>query len=84
MICFCFIKQATLYNYADGNTLAYFSKTTPNLADTLEKETGAALSWLKQNEMVANPDKFHAILLRKYQTSTSGEKINIDGEIINS
>ena len=43
---------------------------------------GVALSWLKQNEMIANPEKFHAILLRKNQTSTSGEKINIDGEII--
>jgi len=56
----------------------------PDLVDTLEKETGVALSWLKQNEMIANPEKFHAILLRQTQTSASGEKINIDGEIINS
>ena len=34
--------------------------------------------------MIANPEKFHAILHRKSQTSTSGEKVNIDGEIINS
>ena len=34
--------------------------------------------------MIANPEKFHAILLGKNQTRTSGEKINIDGEIINS
>ena len=79
-----FITQVTLYNYADDNTLAYFSNTMPNLVDTLEKETGVALSQLKQNEMIANPEKFHVILLRKNQTSTSGEKINIDGEIINS
>ena len=71
-------------NYADDNTLAYFSKTMPDLVNTLEKETGVALSWLKQNEMIANPEKFHAILLRKNRTNTSGEKINIDGEIINS
>ena len=81
---FFFIKQANLYNYADDNTLAYFSKTMPDLVNTLEKETGVALSWLKQNEMIANPEKFHAILLRKNRTNTSGEKINIDGEIINS
>ena len=78
-----FIKQVTLYNYADGNTLAYFSKTMTDLVDTLEKETGVALSWLKQNEMIANPEKFHAILLRKNQTNSRGEKINIDGKIIN-
>ena len=56
----------------------------PDLEDTLEKETGVALSWLKQNEMIANPERFHAILLRKKQTSTSGEKINIDGKVTNS
>ena len=81
---FFFIKHSNLYNYADDNTLAYFSKTMPDLVNTLEKETGVALSWLKQNEMIANPEKFHAILHRKNRTNTSGEKINIDGEIINS
>ena len=81
---FFFKKQANLYNYTDDNTLAYFSKIMPDLVKTLEKETGVALSWLKQNEMIANPEKFHAILLRKNRTNTSGEKINIDGETINS
>ena len=81
---FFFIKQANLYNYADDNTLAYFSKTMPDLVNTLEKETGVASSWLKQNEMIANPEKFHAILLRKIRANTRGEKISIDGEIINS
>ena len=81
---FLFVKQATLYNYADDNTLAYFSKSMPDLVDTLEKETGVALSWLEQNEMIANPEKFHALLLRKNQTNTSGEKININGKEIKS
>ena len=35
---FFFIKQANLYNYADDNTLAYFSKTMPDLVNTLEKK----------------------------------------------
>ena len=75
---FLFIKQATLYNYADDNTLTYFSKSMPDLVNILEKETGIALSWLEQNEMIANPEKFHALLLRKNQTNTSGEQININ------
>ena len=79
---FLFIKQATLHNYADGNTLAYFSKSMPDLVNTLEKETGVALSWLENNEMTANPEKFHAILLRKNQTNTSGEPININGKML--
>ena len=34
--------------------------------------------------MIANPEKFHALLLRKNQTYTSGEQININGKIIKS
>ena len=52
--------------------------------DNLEKEPGVAISWLKQNEMIANLEKFHATLLRKNQTSIRGEAMNIDGKIINS
>ena len=40
---FLFIKQATLYNYADDNTLSYFSRTLPNLVRVLEEEAGVAL-----------------------------------------
>ena len=81
---FLFIKQATLHNYADDNTLAYFSKSMPDLVNTLEKETGLALPWLESNEMIANPEKFHAILLRKNKRDTSGEPININGKMIKS
>jgi len=79
-----FIAQATLYNYAEDNTLAYFSKTMSDLVATPEKETGVALFWLKHNEMIANPEKFHVRLLRKNQTRTIGGKITIDGEILKS
>ena len=41
-----------------------------------------ALSWLENNEIIANPEKFPAILLRKNQTNTSGEPININGKMI--
>ena len=81
---FLFMKQATLHNYADDNTIAYFSESMPDLVRTLEKETEVALSWLENNEMMANPEKFHAILLRKNQTNTSGEPININGKMIKS
>ena len=50
-----FMKQATLHNYADDNTLAYFSESMRDLVKTLGKETEVALSWLENNEMIANP-----------------------------
>ena len=77
-----FIKQEPLYDYADDNTLDYLFKSMPDLVNSLEKETGVSLTWLKQNEMIANPEKFHALLLRKNQTNTRGEQININGKII--
>ena len=81
---FLFIKQATLYNYADDNTLACFSKTLPDLVRALEAEAGVALDWLKENYMIANQSKFHALLIKKDQTTTSGERISIQGKIIKS
>ena len=35
---FLFMKQETLHNYADDNTLANFSETMPDLVKTLEKK----------------------------------------------
>ena len=81
---FLFIKQAALYDYADDNTLACFSKTLPNLVRALEEEAGVALDWLKENHMIENPSKFHALLIKNDQTNTSGEKIIIRGMTIES
>ena len=55
-----------------------------DLVSILEKEKGVALSWLELSEMIANPEKFPAILLRKNKSNTSGEKLKINGKIINS
>ena len=34
--------------------------------------------------MIANPEKFHALLIKKDQTNTCGENINIQGKMIKS
>ena len=70
---FLSIKEATLYNYADDNTLALFSKTLSHLIGVLKEETGVAFNWVKENQMIANPEKFHAILIRKDHRKLSGE-----------
>ena len=81
---FLFIEEATLYNYADDNTLAFFSKTLSYLSGVLKEETGVALNWLKENQMIANPEKNHAILIKKDQTNLSEENLNFKGEQIKS
>ena len=58
-------SNARLHNYPDDNTLAYFSNTAPNLNKALEEEAGVVLTWLKENQMIANLDKFHALVIKK-------------------
>ena len=81
---FSFIKEATLYNYADENTLAFFSRSLFDLITVLEKESINALDWLEQNEMIANPNKFHALFIEKDQTDTCGINLNFQGHSIKS
>ena len=50
----------------------------------LEEEAGVTLNWLKENQMIANPEKNHAILIKKDQTSLSGKIFNVKGEEIKS
>ena len=71
-------------NYADDNTLTYFSNSLPQLINVLEKEASIALTWLDENEMIANPEKFHALLVKKDRTDTTGHKISIQGKTIKS
>ena len=49
----------------------------PDFVDILEKETGVALSWLEQNEMITNPEEFHAILLRKIKQILVERKLTL-------
>ena len=81
---FFFIKQATLYNYADDNTLAFYSRSLLELVKVLEEEAGNALPWIDQNEMIANPNKFHALFVEKDQTDTSGINLDFPGQSIQS
>ena len=65
---FLFIKEATLYNYADDNTLAFCYKTLSHLIGVLEEDAGVAFNWVKENL-----EKFHAILIKKDHRKLSGE-----------
>ena len=53
------------YNFADDNTLSASAENISDLKLKLEHGAVEALKWLKANRMIANPDKFKAILLKK-------------------
>ena len=50
----------------------------------LEREACVALTWLNGNEMIANPENFHALLVKKDQTDTTGHSISIQGKTVKS
>ena len=60
-----FVKKEEVYNYADDNTLVHFSKTLPDLVNILEEESNVSLDWLESNEMIANPERFNALIVKK-------------------
>ena len=79
---FYFIKKAEVHNYADDNTLSSFSNSISNLISLLEEESNTAIRWLKEIKMIANPEKFHSIILTKDRSSNSGLEVKIANKII--
>ena len=79
---FFFIEKNKLHNYADDNTISSFSNSIPNLIKTLESETITALSWLKNNKMIANPEKFHSIILTTNKADNEDLELNIGDKTI--
>ena len=47
-------------------------------------KANVALTWLEQNEVIANPEKFHALIVRKDRKDTSGQNIDFQGHEIKS
>jgi hypothetical protein len=58
---FHFIKDSSLYNYADDNILDYAGYNIEKLIAILENDSLILIDWFTVNQMKANPDKFQAI-----------------------
>ena len=59
------MTKSDLHNFADDNTIAVTCKNLNDLLRTLEKESESAVDWFRNNNMIANPDKFQAIIMNK-------------------
>ena len=53
------------YNFADDNIIAVTCNNMVSCCQILEEESELAIDWYKNNSMVANTDKFQAIILSK-------------------
>ena len=62
-----FIKEKDICNFAGDATLYACGKDLDTISNRLELETNSAIQCLKNNEMVANPSKFHLTFVLKYK-----------------
>ena len=79
---FMWIENTDMHNFADDNTISAFANSIPDLISILEEGSEKAIKWFNANEMIANPDKFHAIVINRCGRYTELQKLNIGGEEI--
>ena len=54
-----------LYNFSVDNTITAMAETIQDLVQAIQGKTETALYWMDSNDMIANPEKFKAIVLSK-------------------
>jgi hypothetical protein len=79
-----FIRKANLHNFTDDNALSAYASDIPSLINILEEESSNAVDWLNSNNMITNPEKFHALLLTKNMVNTAGSKLCVQNKEIYS
>ena len=77
------IKNTNLHGFADDHTLSTAKNTIEETISTLSNDANIAIDWLNNNDMVANPSKFQAILPSKTRNLTS-ESFKIKDKTIQS
>ena len=82
---YLWITKTELLNLADDNTITTAERTFENLLSTLETECQAAIEWFKLNEMIVNPEKVPAIVVKKKKAKMKDSyPLNINDLTINS
>ena len=60
---FLFVKDSTIYNYADDNTVSNCDNDIDVVTKTLEIDSMELINLFSLNHMKANPDKLQAIAI---------------------
>ena len=71
-----FLLGSDLHNFGDNNTFTAVAETIQDLTNSLEVKTSDIIEWMKDNDMIANPNKFKAIVLTKTDHNTAGIRPN--------
>ena len=75
-LCF-FVALASLYNFADENSLSAFATTVSSLIKILESKYEGVIDWFKKNKMVVNLDKFQTIILDTQKRDHTDQQIKV-------
>ena len=77
-----FLLGSDLHNFADDNNVIAVAETIQDLMNSLEVNTSNAIEWMKDNDMIANQNKFKAIVLTKTDHNTAGIRLEFSGKTI--
>ena len=77
-----FLLGPDLYNFADDNNVIAVAETIQDLMNSLEVKTSNAIEWMKDNDMIANQNKFKAIVLTKTDHNTAGIRLEFSVKIL--
>ena len=72
-----FLLGSDLHNFADDNTVNAVAETIQDLRNSVEVKTSNIIEWMEDNEMIANPNKFKAIVLTKTDHNIAGIRLNL-------
>ena len=81
---FLWISNYELLNFADDNTFSAAENTIDELISILEKEIQSAIDCFVSYEMIVNPDKFQAIVVKRNSKMNDSYSLNINQKVINS
>ena len=82
---FLMLNDPDLHNFADDNTLSAVSETIQGLVDIMQHKAESAISWMEENDMIANPDKFKAVIITsRDRQQTENYELNFKGKSISS
>ena len=78
------MQNRYIYNITDASTTLTAGKTIKERINILAEKSRLAKGWFKENNMLANADKFQAILVKGNSHMLDTYLLNITSKIINS
>ena len=77
-----FLLGSDFHNFADDNNVIAVAETIQDLMNSLEVKTSNATEWMKDNDIIANQNKFKAIVLTKTDHNTASIRLEFSRKTI--